>query len=75
MENRWSRYVGKETKCWIFSDLVHSWVFLTAMLVDFMVKIVEIEPYISLLWKPEHAKEPFMTSYGKCQIMMILIES
>ena len=68
IRNRWSGYVGKETKSWIFSDLVHSWVFPTAMLADFMVKIVEIEAYITLLWKPECAKELFMTSYGKCQI-------
>jgi len=38
-----------------------------AMLLDFMVKIVEIELYITLLWKPEHVKELFMASYGKCQ--------
>jgi hypothetical protein len=37
------------------------------MLVDLMVSIVEIEPYITSLWKPEHAKELLMTSYGKCQ--------
>jgi len=36
------------------------------------VKIIEIESCESLLWKPEHAKEPFNSLYGKCQIGMFL---
>jgi len=33
---------------WILSDLVHSWIFLIAMLADFAVKIVEIKLYNAL---------------------------
>jgi hypothetical protein len=42
IKNRSLRYVDKETKSSILSDLAHSWVFMTAMLADFAVKIVEI---------------------------------
>jgi hypothetical protein len=31
-----------------FGDLDHSWVFLTAMLADVVVKIIDIEPYTDL---------------------------
>ena len=44
------------------------------MLVDYLLAIVESELYVSSLRRPEYAKEPSMTSHGKCQLEVLTSE-